>query len=594
MKEFHPFRLDAADQSLWRDGQRVPLTPKAFSVLQYLVDRAGRLVTQAELLDALWPKTFVQPEVLKSQILDVRNALGDRPKNPLYIETVPRRGYRFVAHVFDVESADRTSPAASAVAVRPDSARIAVLPFVNMSADPDNEYFSDGLTEELINCLAGVSSLQVVARTSVFQFKGVNRDVRSIGSQLNVGTILEGSVRRAADQLRVTAQLIDVNSGTHLFSKTYQRAFKDVFELQDDIAQAVTAEIAPVGTAAPAVRLESRTNNLDAYNAYLRGVYAMSNRFDDLAKSVDHFREALAFDPRYAAAWAGMAHTYFILAWFYLAPPDIVMPLSKAAALKAQELDPDSSHGLVPLGVSEGGIDWQWRSAESRFRRALDLQPADAQGHVWFTFFCLLPQRRTEEAIALMEKAVGLDPLNPMFRAGLIYVYGVSGRYENVVREYSIARNLAPQYGPTHVAAGFAFECCGHVEEAIPIYRLGCELAANGPYAISSLGHALAASGQHEEPLRIIDTLQAAPIRTEPEIARVFWGLGREDLALDWLERGLERRSLYLLRTVDDPRFDPLRQHPRFQAVLARMGLPVTANSTKRSPSGHDSAFEQA
>ena len=573
MKEFHPFRLDAADQSLWRDGRRVPLTPKAFAVLQYLVDRAGRLVTQRELLDALWPNTFVQPEVLKSQVVDVRTALGDRPKNPLYIETVPRRGYRFIARVSDVEDGHQAVAVASTAAARLDPARIAVLPFVNMSADPENEYFSDGLTEELINCLAGVSSLQVVARTSVFQFKGINRDIRSIGSQLNVGTILEGSVRRAADQLRVTAQLIDVESGSHLFSKTYQREFKDVFQLQDDIAQAVTAEIAPVGTAAPAVRLESRTDNLDAYNAYLRGVYAMSNRFGDLAKSVEYFREALAFDPRYAPAWAGMAHTYFILAWFYLAPPDSVMPLSKLAALKARELEPDSSHGLVALGVSEGGTDWQWRAAESSFRRALDLQPADAQAHVWFTFFCLLPQRRNQEAIDLMEKAVGLDPLNPMFRAGLIYLYGVSGRYENAVREYSIARNIAPEYGPTHVAAGVAFECCGHVEEAIPIYRLGCELAANGPYAISSLGHALASTGQEEEPLRIIDALQAAPIRTEPEIARVFWGLGREDLTLVWLERGLERRSLYLLRTVDDPRFDPLRTHPRFQAILARMGL---------------------
>jgi TolB-like protein/TPR repeat protein len=573
MKEFLSFRLDAADQSLWRDGQRVPLTPKAFSVLHYLVDRAGRLVTQSELLDALWPNTFVQPEVLKSQILDVRTALGDRPKDPLYIETVPRRGYRFIARVSDVEGTALPDPSAGTPAQRPDAARIAVLPFVNMSADAENEYFSDGLTEELINCLAGVSSLQVVARTSVFQFKGVNRDIRTIGLQLNVGTILEGSVRRAADQLRVTAQLIDVKSGIHLFSKTYQREFKDVFQLQDDIARAVTAEIVPAGAAPPAVRLESRTDNLDAYNAYLRGVYAMSNRFGDLAKSVDHFREALAFDPRYAPAWAGMAHTYFILAWFYLASPDTVMPLSRAAALKAQELDPDSSHGLVPLGVSEGGMDWQWHSAESRFRRALDLQPADAQGHVWFTFFCLLPQRRNEDAIELMERAVNLDPLNPMFRAGLIYVYGVSGRYEHVVREYSIARNLAPQYGPTHVAAGFAFECTGHVEEAIPIYRLGCELAANGPYAMSSLGHALASTGHQEEALRIIDALQAAPIRTEPEIARVFYGLGREDLALDWLERGLERRSLYLLRTVDDPRLDRLRPHPRFQAILGRMGL---------------------
>lgn len=571
MKEFHPFRLDPADKSLWRDRQRVPLTPKAFAVLQFLVERAGRLVTQAELLEALWPETFVQPEVLKSQILDVRTALGDRPKNPVFIETVPRQGYRFIAPVTDAAVAPRSTIVADAVPARADKARIAVLPFVNMSADPENEYFSDGLTEEVINVLAGVARLQVVARTSAFAFKGVNKDIRAIASQLSVGTILEGSVRRSGNQVRVTAQLIDVDSGTHLFSKTYQREFKDIFALQDDVARAVVEEIAPTSGPSSGLRATARTEHIDAYTAYLRGVHAMSNRFD-LSVSIEYFREALALDPTYAPAWVGMATTYFIMAWFYLGQPDQVLKLSEMAATKALELDPTSSQALVPLAVTDCA-NWQWSSAESRFRRAIHLQPANAQAHIWFVFFCLLPQGRADESIVALQTAVTLDPLNPMFRAGLIYVYGVAGRYDDAAREYAMAQSLAPQYAPTHVAAATAFECCGHVEESIPLYRLGCEQSARAPLAISSLGHALALLGERDEPLRIAEELTAAPIRSEPDIARIYSGLRDKETTLRWLETGLERKSLYLLRAVSEPRFEWLRDEPRYQAVLTRLGL---------------------
>jgi TolB-like protein/Flp pilus assembly protein TadD len=575
MKEFPPFRLDPGDQSLWRDGKRVALTPKAYAVLRYLVERAGRLVTQDELLEAVWPSTFVQPEVLKSQILDVRAALGDRPKDPLYIETVPRRGYRFIASVrdaVDAASADAEPAVAASARTRPDRTRIAVLPFVNMSADPDSEYFSDGLTEELINRLACITSLQVVARTSAFRFKGVNEDIRTIGAQLNAGTILEGSVRRSGEQLRVTAQLIDVESGYHLFSRTYQREFRDVFELQDDIAQVVAAEIAPAGESGPLRTATSRTENLGAYNAYLRGMYAMSNRFGDLSLCLDLYREALSLDPAYAPAWAGIADAYFIMAWYYLGPPNEVMPLSKLAALKAHELDPESAQSLVPLAVSDCA-GWHWKEAEARFRRAIELRPGYAQAHVWFAFFCLIPERRVGEALAALETAVSLDPLNPMVRAGALYVYGLAGRYEDVRREYSLATKITHHYGPTHVAAGIAYELCGHGAEAIPIYRMGCELSMNVPFAVSCLGHALAKAGEHGEARALIEQLQAAPIRSETDIARVYCGLRDHEKTLESLEAAAESHCLYLLRTVADPRFDWLIGNPRLDAIWKRMGL---------------------
>jgi TolB-like protein len=584
MKEFPPFRLDPGDQSLWRDGKRVALTPKAYAVLRYLVERAGRLVTQDELLDAVWPSTFVQPEVLKSQILDVRAALGDRPKDPLYIETVPRRGYRFIAAVHEVQSVvtgQMPVPPPEASTKRPDRTRIAVLPFVNMSSDPDNEYFSDGLTEEIINRLACIGSLQVVARTSAFRFKGVHEDVRAIGAQLDAGSVLEGSVRHSGDQLRVTAQLIDVESGYHLFS---QREFRDVFELQDDIAQVVAAEIAPAGEPGPLQTLKSRTANLNAYNAYLRGTHVMSNRFTGASDSLAYFREALELDPLFAPAWAGMSRAYFTQGWFYLAAPNEMMQLSRMAALKALEVDPDSAMGLSCLASVECAVDWAWDRAAKRFRRALELQPGLAEGYQDYAHLCLLPQLHLEPACEASEKAVSLDPLNPWLQAGLIYCYGRAGRLADAIRRHSLAVNVAPDYGPIAAAMGVSYEWNGEPGTAIPLYRLCCDQTANAPYALSCLGHALGVTGQHEEAQEVLMRLEALPTRWPAEEARIQGGLRRTEETLRLLDQAADQRALYLLRTVGDPRFDWLLGNSRYQALLARMGLGSQAKTVAAPP----------
>jgi TolB-like protein/tetratricopeptide (TPR) repeat protein len=573
MKVFDSFQLDPLDQSLWRGGKRVPLAPKAFAVLTYLVDRAGRLVTQTEMLEALWPETFVQPEVLKSQILDIRTALGDRPKEPRFIETVPRRGYRFIASVSESTemSVPRVVSAEAPKSLEPKkSQRIAVLPFVNMSADPDNEYFSDGLTEELINHLASVPALQVVARTSVFRYKGVNEDIRTIGKQLNVGNVLEGSVRRMGDQLRVTAQLIDVDNGYHLFSRTYQRQFRDVFALQDELAQAVAAEVAPGDGNVP--KPAARTENVEAYQAFLRGVHMMSNRFVGAGESLDCFRQALDLDPHYAPAWAGMAQGYFLTAWFYLAPPDEAMKMAHMAALKALDLEPDSALGLAALASVET-TEWRWTTAEARFRRALQLQPGLAIAYIQFAFLCLAPQSRVSEACELCEQAASLDPFNPLIQACLIYTYGRSGRLADSERQFRFACNIAPQYAPIHMAMGVSLEWSGNVHQSLPHYRRTAELTQNTPYALSCLGHALAITGDSSEARTCLSALLAFEQPVAADVARVYCGLGEIETALDWLEKGTRQGRLYLLRAIGDPRIDRMSSEPRFQAILRETGL---------------------
>jgi adenylate cyclase len=567
---FDDFRLDPQNQCLWRGADQVELSPKAFAVLAFLAERAGRLVTKQELLDGVWPDIHVTEGVLKRAILEIRKALGDDAEEPRYVQTLHRRGYRFLPEV------GSQSPAPPKPDARPDRSRIAVLPFVNMSSDAENEYFSDGLTEELINRLASIPGLQVVARTSAFRFKRETRDLREIGALLNVGTVLEGSVRWAGDQVRMTAQLIDVESGYHLFSRAYQRQYRDLFQLQDEMARAVAAEIAPHAGAIQPVR--TQTDNLEAYQVYLRGLFALSARFIDLPEALQHFRQAISLSPEYAPAWAGLAHGYFLMSWFYKMRTEDGLRLAREAAQKALALDPDSALGLGLLAGVESACDWRWQEAEARFRRALELQPGLPNTYLTYCYCCLIPQLRIDEACTILERGLSNDPFNPLIHGCLVDLYGRLGRYDDALRQHATALSIAPDYAPISVAAGLAHEWNGHLEKAIPEYRRACELSRHAPYVVSSLAHALARLGEREEPLGIARQLEETG-PWETDTARVYLGLRDFDEALRWLELAAERRTLHLFRVSGDPRFDPLLPHPRFQQILRAMGLPITRSA---------------
>ncbi|HTF65585.1 MAG TPA: winged helix-turn-helix domain-containing protein, partial [Edaphobacter sp.] len=363
MKLFKTFRLDTANHLLWRNGDRIPVTPKAFDVLSYLVKHAGRVVTQDEILEALWLESYVNPEVLRKYILEIRKALGDRPDNPEFIETVPKRGYRFVAPVVEENateplvaatlpamqrpaSEEKTGPAAvsseqksslgryglwqfavllilaSMVAIAgwhfqvthirvdaalPKNTSIAVLPFANLSAAKDQEYFSDGLAEQLINDLAKLPGLKVVGRSSAFQFKGRDEDLREVGRKLGVANVLEGSVRRNGNHVRITAELIKADDGFQLWSQTYDREIKDIFGVEDDIAQSATEALSLklLDNRQP-VASNLRNTNPEAYQAYLQAKYfsGRGQSEEDFGKAVAYTDKAIELDKKYAPAWA--------------------------------------------------------------------------------------------------------------------------------------------------------------------------------------------------------------------------------------------------------------------------------------------------
>jgi TolB-like protein len=514
------------------------------------------------------PIVRVQAAKLRSKLLEYYAGAG--AADPLVI-TIPKGSY-------SAEIRARRTPAA-AVTAQPalERSRIAVLPFVNMSADPENEHFSDGLTEELINRLASVPTLRVVARTSAFRFKGQNEDIRDVGAKLNVGTVMEGSVRKAGDQLRVTAQLIDVGSGYHLFSRTYQREYKNIFDLQDELAQAVVDEIVPKQNGAGYLIAKTRTTTLDAYNVYLRAMFALSNRFADLPECVKLFREALSMEPDYAPAWAGLAHAYWMHAWFYLMPTQQALPLLKEAALRTLELDDQLAQGHSSLGLFESGFEWNWTAGEARFRRAIELQPGLAIIYPFYAVAALLPQLRLQEACSMVERGLSLDPFNPLFHAIAVFVYANAGRHEDALRQYALGLEVNPLFPPTLGAGAIAYERAGRLAEAIPMFQRLCELTQDRPAPLSFLGHALAISGQRAEAQRILQRLLALPMPPDLDIARVYIGLRDAENALRHLEAATLHRDVHLLTVPSDRRFDWLRPHPAFQQILRRMSLGAAA-----------------
>jgi len=510
----------------------------------------------------------IQAAKLRSKLLEYYSTEGARDR---IVMSIPKGSY---VPKIEERLSGEAQPATA------ERSRIAVLPFVNMSADVENEYFSDGLTEELINRLAAIPSLQVVARTSAFRFKGLNEDLREVGAKLNVGTVLEGSVRRAGAQLRMTAQLIDVQSGYHLFSRTYQREYKDVFALQDELAQAVVSEIVPGAPSTPNISLSTRTENLDAYNAYLRGMYALGSRFADLRKCLECFRESLSIAPEYAPAWAGLAKGYFLMAWFYRETPETAMPLAREAALRTLRLDPNSAAGLSAKAAVDCATEWRWEASEPVFRKAIELQPSVALTYMLFAFCCLIPQRRAEEAQGIVERALAVDPFNPLLHAGAIDIMGRTGRYHDAMRQHKLALSIAPEYAPISAGAGLAYECSGQLEQAIVHYRKACELSQDAPYPLSCLGHALARAGDSAAARSVLETLKHWPTQTASDMARVYAGLRDTDATLECLETAVAQRSLYLLRAVGDPRFDYLSSNERYQNLLRQMGLRISDGVT--------------
>jgi len=456
---------------------------------------------------------------------------------------------------------------------------IAVLPFVNMSADPENEFFCDGLAEELINALTKIEHLGVAARTSAFSFKGKEVDVRDIGRKLNVNTVLEGSVRKAGNKLRITAQLINVADGYHLWSERYDRQMEDVFEIQDEITLAIVdaLKVRMLGKERAAL-LKRYTDNTEAYQLYLKGRYYWNKwTAEGIKKGIEYFNQAIEIEPGYALAYAGLADCYATQgAGDALAlPPKEAFSKAKASAMKALAIDDTLAEAHISLGLVKLNYEWDWLGAEREFKRAIELNSNYAAAYHWYSHY-LIVMERTEESFVISKRALEIDPLDLEINAHLAWHYYFARQYDQAIEQCLNTLEMNPNFHEAHWFLGWAYEEKLMYEEAVTEFQKAVALSGGSVQMIAELGHAYAVSGKKDDAQKALDELKELSKRryvTPYTIALIYVGLGEKDQALEWLESAYEDRDVWLIYLKVEPKFDSLRSEPLFTDLMRRVGL---------------------
>ncbi len=613
---FGLFEADLAAAELRKRGRKIPLQDQPFRVLALLLRRAGELVTREEFQRALWPAdTFVEfDEGLNKAIQKLRQALDDSSDNPRFIETLPRKGYRFIAPVERVageavtpqpapvhDSPVRTPGAApftrrktgvlalvafgivSLVAASlywfnwrgkaTDS--LAVLPFVNASGNPDEEYLSDGITENLINRLSQQPKLRVTARTLAFRYKGM--DPQKAGRDLNVRAVLTGRVLERDGALNVQAELMNVDDGSQLWGRQYSRKLSDILTFQEEIAREISEKLRLKPTADQQKQLAKRsTENTEAYQLYLKGRYYWNRGSDQALKgALGYFQQAIDKDPAYALAYAGLADCYTAYSANEIDSPRESLPKTAAAARKALEIDDTLAGPHASLAITKMQYEWDWAGAEREFQRSIELDPNYARAHHWYGI-CLNASGRIDEALASMKRARQLDPLSPVISANVGYELYLARRYDEAIELIQKAIELDPGTIRGHWFLGMPYEQKAMYREAIAEFQKAFELIGGSPFALGDLGHAYALSGNRDKARQTLADLRELSKRryVSPfDSALVYIGLGDRERAFEWLEKALEDRSWDVMMLKVDPRFDHLHADQRFGNLLRRMGL---------------------
>ena len=573
---FGRFELQPAAQRLLVDGKPALLGPRAFDLLVALAEHAGQLVTKDALLEAVWPGRVVEENNLQVQVSALRRILGADA-----IVTVPGRGYRLALPVAPAATAPALPDLPGPAPAEPPS--IAVLPFVNMSDDAANEYFADGLSEELLNVLSKMRGLRVASRTSAFSFKGTNADIPSVAQKLNVTTVLEGSVRKAGTRVRITAQLVNVASDSHLWSETYDRELQDIFAVQDDIAQCVVREMrtslmggrtdAPAGadvTAEVKHAARGRSSSTEAYRLYMEGCFFMYRyNEEDTKKAIEILRGALEVDAGYAMAWALLSWGYFTQEANAWAPIAEGAERAREAAKRALALGPDIAAGHWAMGAVQMYYDWDWQGAEASVRRAIQLEPAGA--HLILGAKLMQCFGNLEEAQALIQQALALDPLNVDTHATSALQSIYTGRLAQAERALHKAIELSPhQRTRIHYLLSRVQSLQGRHDDALR------ELRLEPHEAFRLLGTALVqhARGRKSEATTALREMTRKYANGGAyQIAEAHAQLGGVDLAFEWLERAYDQRDAGLASMKIDPLLRALHADPRWQSWLERMGF---------------------
>ncbi len=470
----------------------------------------------------------------------------------------------------------RRQPAAST------AASIAVLPFMNISPEAENDYFCDGLVEELINGLTKIDQLRVAARSSAFSFKGNQVDVREIGRKLNVSTILEGTVRKAGDRVRITVQLLNAADGYHMWSERYDRRMNDVFEMQDEISLAIVEALSmrlPGGE--KAALLTRPTNDPEAYRHYLEGRYYWNQwRPDSITKSIAHFEQAIASDNHYAAAYAGLADAYTVLGYWGESPPTEVMPKARRAAVKALEIDGSLGEAYCSLGSIKWAYDWDWTGAEKDFRRAIVLNPNYPTTYQWYAW-CLAAMGRLDEALVHMERALELDPLSLEIKTDLAQVLWSRGEYDLAIAECENTLEHDANFAKAYWALAMIYQSKSMFVEARTLAEKAAVLTQRSPVTLGSLGFIYGVSGRTDEAMTLVQELKALADRRYVSpywIGLIYMGVGEQEQAILWLERAYQERSGSLAMLNIHPGIDQARADPPFQDILRRLGIPPVSS----------------
>jgi TolB-like protein/DNA-binding winged helix-turn-helix (wHTH) protein/Flp pilus assembly protein TadD len=638
LRRFGQFELNLRTSEIYKQGKRVKLQDQPCQVLALLTERPGELVTREELQKRLWPNdTFVDFEHgVNIAINKLRDALGDSAERPRFIETLPRRGYRWLAPIegiADINSKAQTtvsvgtppevsSTPAGATAQAPQTKlrlrpaitvsglavllvltllissdvgklrtrllggaaplriqSIAVLPLENLSHEPEQEYFADGITEELITSLSKIGTLHVTSRTSVMQYKRTNKSLPQIARELNVDGIVEGTLQRSGDRIRITAQLIHAPTDRHLWAGTYDRELKDVLALQDEVARAIANEIKATLTPQEQKSLTAnRPVNPDAYEAYLKGRYYWNKRTaDGIRKASDYFQQAINKQANYGPAYAGLADCNSGLAWHGFASPAEALPRAKAAALKAVEIDPASgeAHASLALVLSH---QRSWAAAEIEFTRALELSPGYANAHHWYGDY-LSVLGRHEEALAEANRAFALDPLSPMINTWLGYRYYEGRSFDEAIEQGRKILEFDPSFAAAHLLLGQAYLQKGLQAQAISELQNATTLSGDSPSYMAEVGVAYAVSGKKVEALSVINQLRKVAKQSYVSsygLAQIYAALGDKPNTMNCLQSAYDEGAVWMQYLQVDPVLDSVRSQPRFQDLVRQMGLQLS------------------
>ena len=622
--EFGRFRVKSDERLLLRGEDLVPLTPKAFDILLTLLENDGRIVNKDDLMKKVWPNTFVEEGNLTQNVSLLRKALGESANGPQFIETVPRRGYRFVAPVNrasengedrSFESAPPTNGQLAETSVRPGrsnflsgrlpavalalavvviavagigylSARnkaaatpsaiqsIAVLPFVDDSVDGDAVFLDDEIAASLVNSLTKLPKLRVVPRSVMVTYKGRNVDPRQVGQELNVRAVVTGRVHRRGDTISIQADLIDLDSVSQIWGQHYERRLSDILLVQEEISRDIFENL----------RLKlnvEEQKQLEAYRLYLKGRNAWNKRTrEGMQQGIEFFQQAINADPNYAAAYAGLADCYNMQVIYGVSEPKDGFPKAKEAAVKALEMDETLAEAHSSLAFIKFRWDRERVEAEREFQLAIKYKPTYAPAHQWYSSY-LVALERFDEAIAEAKRTSELEPLSFTASSHLGWILYLSGRNDEAIAQCTKILNLDPNSFPARRYLGLAYEKKGMYAQAIDEFQKGVKISGS-PLMLALLGHAYAASGKTREARQVLSDLHDLSESREAEsrryvspytVAAIYVGLGDKDQAFKWLEQANEERDVWLMNLKVDPVFAKLRSDKRFQDLLTRAGL---------------------